>query len=47
VIVVVPALNVVTIPDKAFTVATEVLLLLQVPPSSPLLLYVELTPMQS
>ena len=37
VIVVVPALTAVTSPDAAFTVATAVLLLLQLPPASPLL----------
>ena len=46
-IVVVPALNAVTAPDVAFTVATAVLLLIQVPPASPVLLYVAVCPIQS
>ena len=44
---VVPAESAVTSPVDAFTVATEVLLLLQVPPASPLLLYVAVWPIQS
>ena len=46
-IVVVPALNAVTIPVEASTVATPVLLLLQLPPASPVLLYVADWPIQS
>ena len=46
-IVVVPVLTAVTNPDVAFTVATPVLLLLQVPPGSPLLLYVADWPIHS
>ena len=38
--VVEPAPTAVTAPDVAFTVATPVLLLLQLPPASPVLLYV-------
>ena len=45
--VVVPALNAVTTPVDAFTVATEVLLLLHDPPASPLLVYVAVAPIQS
>ena len=44
---VVPGIRAVTSPDVAFTDATEVLLLLQVPPASPLLLYVADWPIQS
>ena len=44
---VVPAPTAVTTPDVAFTVATPVLLLLQVPPASPVLLYVADWPIQS
>ena len=44
---VVPAPVAVTRPDAAFTVATDVLLLLQVPPASPVLLYVADDPIQS
>ena len=44
---VVPGVRAVTRPDVAFTVATPVLLLLQVPPASPLLLYVAVWPIQS
>ena len=44
---VVPAATAVTTPDVAFTVATEVLLLLHDPPASPLLLYVADWPIQS
>ena len=47
VIVAVPALIAVTSPDAAFTVATAVLLLLQLPPASPLLVYVVVAPIQS
>ena len=46
-ILVVPAPTAVTTPDVAFTVATAGLLLLQVPPASPLLLYVADWPIQS
>ena len=42
-----PAPTAVTTPDVAFTVATDILLLLQVPPASPLLLYVADWPIQS
>ena len=42
-----PAPTAVTRPDAAFTVATDILLLLQVPPASPLLVYVAITPIQS
>ena len=44
---VVPAPTALTSPDAALTVATEVLLLLQVPPASPVLLYVADEPIQS
>ena len=44
---VVPALKAVTNPDDAFTDATAGLLLLQVPPASPLLVYVAVAPIQS
>ena len=44
---VVPAPTAVTSPDAAFTVATEVLLLLHDPPASPVLLYVADAPIQS
>ena len=44
---VVPAPAAVTTPDVAFTVATAVLLLLQVPPVLPLLVYVADWPIQS
>ena len=44
---VVPAPTAVTNPDVAFTVATDVLLLLQVPPASPSLVYVAVAPIQS
>ena len=37
----------VTSPEDAFTVATVVLLLLQLPPASPLLVYVAVCPIQS
>jgi hypothetical protein len=37
----------VTIPDNVFTVATAALLLLQLPPASPSLLYAAIAPMQS
>jgi hypothetical protein len=47
VILVVPAATAVTTPVVEFTVATEVLLLLQVPPPLPLLLYCAVAPMQS
>jgi hypothetical protein len=47
VILVVPAATAVTRPVDEFTVATEVLLLLQVPPSVPLLVNVAVWPMQS
>ena len=40
-------LTAVTKPDEEFTVATEVLLLLQLPPASPLLVYVAVCPIQS
>jgi hypothetical protein len=46
-IVVVPAPIAVTTPDDAFTVATAVFVLLQVPPASPLLLYVAVAPIHS
>ena len=46
-ILVVPAATAVTSPVDAFTVATDVLLLLQVPPALPLLLYVAVWPIQS
>ena len=46
-ILAVPAATPVTSPDVAFTVATPVLLLLQVPPASPVLLYVADWPIQS
>ena len=46
-IVVVPAPTAVTTPVDTFTVATAVLLLLHVPPPSPLLLYVAVAPIQS
>ena len=46
-ILVVPAPVAVTTPDVAFTVATDILLLLQVPPASPVLLYVADWPIQS
>ena len=42
-----PEPTAVTTPDVASTVATEVLLLLQVPPASPVLLYVADWPIQS
>ena len=42
-----PALNAVTTPDVAFTDATAGLLLLQLPPASPVLLYVADAPIQS
>jgi hypothetical protein len=42
-----PALTAVTKPLLALTVATEALLLLQVPPASPVLLYVAVPPIQS
>ena len=45
--VVVPAPTAVTSPDPAFTVATDVLLLLHDPPALPLLLYVAVAPIQS
>ena len=44
---VVPGVRAITSPDVAFTDATEVLLLLQVPPASPLLVYVADWPIQS
>jgi hypothetical protein len=44
---VVPAEIAVTIPVAASTEATAVLLLLQVPPASPLLLYASVAPIQS
>ena len=43
----VPALNALTTPDVAFTDATARLLLLQLPPASPVLLYVADAPIQS
>ena len=43
----VPALNAVTTPDVAFTDATAGLLLLQLPPASPVLLNVAVWPIQS
>ena len=46
-ILVVPAPTAVTTPDVAFTIATEVLLLLHDPPASPVLLYVADEPIQS
>ena len=46
-ILVVPAPAAVTTPVVAFTVATAVLLLLQVPPVLPLLVYVADRPIQS
>ena len=46
-ILVVPAPTAVTTPDVAFTIATAVLLLLQVPPALPVLLYVADWPIQS
>ena len=46
-IVVVPALKAVTTPVEAFTDATAGLLLLQLPPASPSLLYVAVAPIQS
>ena len=46
-IVVVPALNAVTNPDDGLTLATAALLLLQVPPASPVLLYGADWPIQS
>ena len=46
-ILAVPALTALTSPDDALTVATAVLLLLQDPPASPLLLYVAVAPIQS
>ena len=42
-----PAPTAVTTPDVAFTVATEVFVLLQVPPVFPLLVYVAVAPIQS
>ena len=42
-----PAPTAVTTPDVAFTVATAPLLLLQVPPALPLLVYVADEPIQS
>lgn len=42
----VPALTIVTNPDAAFTIATAVLLLLQLPPAFPLLVYVVVAPIQ-
>lgn len=47
VMLVLPALAAVTNPVTAFTVATNVLLLLQLPPDVPVLLYVAVAPMQS
>ena len=44
---VVPADNAVTTPDVAFTEATAGFLLLQLPPASPVLLYVAVWPIQS
>ena len=46
-ILAVPALTAVTNPETAFTVATDVLLLLQFPPAVPLLVYVAVAPIQS
>ena len=46
-ILAVPAAIAVTNPDDALTVATPVLLLLQVPPALPLLVYVAVAPIQS
>ena len=46
-IVVVPAESAVTAPVEASTDATAGLLLLQVPPASPLLVYVAVAPIQS
>ena len=43
----VPAPTAVTSPVDVLTVATNVLLLLQVPPASPLLAYVAVAPIQS
>ena len=43
----VPALSAVTNPDVAFTDATAGLLLLQLPPELPVLLYVAVWPIQS
>ena len=43
----VPAPVAVTTPVLGLTVATEVLLLLQLPPASPLLVYVVVAPIQS
>ena len=42
-----PALKAVTNPEEAFTVATEVFVLLHDPPASPVLLYVAVVPIQS
>ena len=42
-----PALTAVTTPVVALTVATAVLVLLQLPPASPLLVYVAVAPAQS
>ena len=47
VILVVPAPTTVTTPDILLTVATDVLVLLQVPPAAPLLLYGVICPIQS
>ena len=44
---VIPTFNAVTKPVDAFTVATAVLLLLQVPPVVPVLVYVAVAPIQS
>ncbi len=44
---VVPALNAETKPDVGFTDATAGLVLLHVPPASPVLLYVAVPPIQS
>src|SRR4029078_1640334 len=46
VISVVPAVTAVTSPVDAFTVATEVLVLLHAPPAVPLLVYIVVAPMQ-
>jgi hypothetical protein len=43
----VPAPTAVTIPVVASTVATDILLLLQVPPAFPLLVYVAVAPIQN
>ena len=47
VILAVPALNALTTPVPGITVATDVFVLLQVPPAVPLLVYVAVVPIQS